>query len=179
MDTILHVISLVGTVLTGAMTILMVFTFRKARRIGLLSPLTSMAVSLVMLPLFILLSGARLNWLVGVPVLAVGLVVGFLRGLTTRLYHDERGQVVGRNSVLFLVGWGGSLALAQLVNTLGSALLASVGLIPMFLTTGTQVGMNANIAIRRLMMRHPAARTPVGLPERSKPASLGLPERHG
>ena len=196
MDTILRLIGFLGAVFTVAMTVLMLFTFRKERRISTFSPLWSAVLSLVMLPVFILLSGARLNLLLAIPILALGLLAGFLRGLTTRLTYKD-GQVVGRNSRLFLLGWGGSLVLAQLLNLFGSALLASVGLMPLFLSTGTQVGMNGNVFLRRLMMQPPlpvpsvdrarpglperagtAAQAPPGLPERDRKATPpGLPER--
>jgi hypothetical protein len=183
METILRLIGFLGAVFTAAMTVLMLFTFRKERPISTFSPFLSAVLSLVMLPVFILLSGARLNLLLAIPILALGLVVGFLRGLTTRLTYKD-GQVVGRNSRLFLLGWGGSLVLAQLLNLFGSALLASVGLVPMFLSTGTQVGMNGNVFLRRLMMRSPppvpsVERARPGLPERvvaPAPAPPGLPE---
>ncbi len=185
MDTIFRLISFLGVVFTVAMTVLMLFTFRKERRINTFSPLWSAVLSLVMLPVFILLSGARLNLLLAIPILALGLLIGFLRGLTTRLYYKD-GQVVGRNSQLFLLGWGGSLVLAQSLNMFGSAFLASVGLMPVFLSTGTQVGMNANIFLRRLMMRPPLPipsvdRARPGLPERARASSPppSLPERAG
>lgn len=154
MNVVYFLIGVLATMFTLAITILMLFTFRKERRINALSPFVSAALSLIMLPVFVLLSGARLNLLIGLPILILGLLVGFLRGLTTRLYYDN-GQVMGKNSWLFLLGWGLSLALAQLLNFLGSALLASLGLIPMFLSTGTQVGINTTIFLRRLMIRPP------------------------
>lgn len=182
MDTIFRLIGFLGVVFTVAMTLFMLFNFRKERRINTFSPLWSAVLSLVMLPIFILLSGARLNLLLGTPILALGLLLGFLRGLATRLYYKD-GQVVGRNSMLFLLGWGGSLVIAQLLNMVGSVSLASVGLMPVFLSTGTQVGMNGNIFLRRLMMRPPPSvpavdRARIGLPERGKKATPpGLPER--
>ena len=184
MDTILRLIGFLGAVFTVAMTVLMLFTFRKERRINAFSPFLSAVLSLVMLPVFILMSGARLNLLLAIPILALGLVVGLLRGLTTRLTYKD-GQVVGRNSQLFLLGWGGSLVVAQLLNLFGSALLASIGLMPVFLSTGTQVGMNGNVFLRRLMMRPPPPipsvdRARPGLPERAgASSSLPLPERAG
>jgi hypothetical protein len=119
-----------------------------------------------------LLSGARLNIAVAIPVMALGLLIGFLRGQTTRLFH-QNGKVMGQHSLFFLVGWGGSLALGILLNSFGSALMASIGLLPLFLNTGTQVGINANIFLRRLFMApsEQAASTSV--------AHLGLPERSG
>jgi hypothetical protein len=179
MDTIFGLIGLLGALFTGAMTILMLFTFRKERRINTFSPFFSTAFSVATLPIFMLLSGARLNLLLAFPIMAFGLLVGFLRGQAMRLYY-KGSQVMGRESLLFLLGWGGSLALSQLLNLFGSALLASVGLLPLFLSTGTQVGINANLFLRRLVMQPPPAAASIdvarpGLPERGKPG-MGLPE---
>jgi hypothetical protein len=185
METILRLIGFLSAVLTAAMTVFMLFTFRKERPISTFSPFLSAVLSLVMLPVFTLLSGARLNLLLAIPILALGLLVGFLRGLTTRLTYKD-GQVMGRNSLLFLLGWGGSLVVAQLLNLFGSAFLASVGLMPVFLSTGTQVGMNGNVFLRRLMMQPPPPvpsvdRARPGLPERARASSPPptLPERAG
>jgi hypothetical protein len=83
--------------------------------------------------------------------------------------------------MFFLLGWGGSLVLAQVLNMFGSALLASIGLMPLFLSTGTQLGINGNLFLRRLLMRPPAsvpavdrAPAPPGLPERDRE---GIPRR--
>jgi hypothetical protein len=172
MDTIFRLIAFLGALFTLAMTVLMLFIFRKERRINAFSPFLSAVLSLVLLPIFVLLSGARLNLLLAVPILALGLLIGSLRGLTTQLYYQD-GQVVGRDSRLTLLGWGGSLVLAQLLNLFGSAFLASLGLIPLLLSTGTQVGMNGNVFLRRLMMPPPP---PVPLVNHARP---GLPEPAG
>jgi hypothetical protein len=115
MDLVLRLVGLLGSLFTLAITILMVFRFRKERRISAISSFMAALLSLILLPAFILLSGARLNLLLGLAILVLGLAVGFLRGMTTRLRYQGE-DVVGKNSVLFLLGWGGSLALAQLLN---------------------------------------------------------------
>lgn len=182
MDVLLRLIGLLAVGFTLVMTLFALVAFRKERRIGVLSPLISMVVSLVVLPVFMLVSGARLNLLLALPVMAFGLLAGFLRGQTTRLYYKE-GRVVGRHSLFFLLGWGASLALSQLLSLFESTLLASVGLLPLFLSTGTQVGIDGNIFLRRLFMRRPPEAVPIdvarlGLPERGNDAtSPGLPER--
>lgn len=179
MDAVFRLIGLLATLFTIAMTLFMLFSFRKERRIGTVSPFVAMVLSLAMLPVFMVLSGARLNLLLALPIMAIGLLVGFLWGQTTRLYYRD-GQVMGRHSLFFLLAWGGSLALGQGLNLLGSALLASVALLPLFLSTGTQVGINANLFLRRLVMEPLEEVTPIdvnqlGLPERGKP-DTGRPE---
>ena len=159
MDLAWRVISLLGILFTGAMTLVMLFTYRVPRRIAVFPLLLSILLSLIALPTFVWLSGARLNLWIGAPAFLFGLVIGAIRGLTTRLSY-EGGQVVGRRSWLFLLGWGGSLVVAQALAMAGSALLASAGLIPLYLTTGTEVGVQANLMLRRLFWRPGAAGRP-------------------
>ncbi len=165
---IYRLISTISAVLSAAMIAYVVFTYRHERRIGRWSALVPILVSLAILVVFLFLSGAWLNPVVAAPVLVLGLLIGYLRGLSTRLYFRD-GQVVGRNSQLFLLGWGGSVVLVQVLNTWGSVALASVGLLTVYLGTGTQVGINANIFLRRMRMRPP--------PPAIRRAGLGLPER--
>jgi len=156
MDTIYRLISLLSLGLTVVLIIVMLLTFRKERRIGALALLISTALNLIMLPVFIGLSGARLNLLIGLPLLILGLLIGTLRGFATRLTYRD-GHVVGKRSLWFLAGWGLSIVLAQLLVLAGSTILASLGLIPMYLSTGTQIGINGNLLLRRLFLRAPAA----------------------
>lgn len=183
MGTTHRLVAVFSAMLTLILTLFMLVNFSKERRISKLAPVFSAAVSLLMLPVFIVLGGARVNLRLGVSLLAVGLCVGFLRGISTKLYYRD-GRVMGRNSSLFLLGWGGSLVLAQLLNMGGSALLSSIGLVPVFFSTGTQLGMNANIFVRRLNMESPSSGSAVeaaqlGLPEQARPRSRpsSLPER--
>jgi len=146
--------SLLSILFTVAMTVVMVVTLRKERRIGAFAQLVSAGVGLLMVPIYSALSGARLRPMFALPLLALGLLVGFLRGFATKL--TWRGKVVmGRHSVWFLAGWSVSLVLAQLLTLMGSAVLASLGLLPMVLSTGTQVGMAGNLFLRRLFLRKP------------------------
>jgi hypothetical protein len=156
MDTIYRLISLLSIGLTVVLIIVMLLTFRKERRIGAFSLLISIFLSLIMLPVFIGLSGARLNLLIGLPLLIIGLLIGTLRGFATRLTY-KGGHVVGKHSLWFLAGWGVSLVLAQLLALAGSTILASVGLMPIYLSTGTQIGITGNLLLRRLFLRAPAA----------------------
>ena len=156
MDTIYRLISLLSVGLTVVLIIITLLTFRKERRIGAFSLLISAGLSLIMLPVFIFLSGARLRLLIGVPLMMIGLLVGVLRGFATRLY-TRGGHVVGKHSLWFLAGWGVSMVLAQLLALAGSRLLAAVALMPMYLSTGTQVGIAGNLLLRRLFLLAPAA----------------------
>ena len=155
-DIIYRLISLLSIGFTVVLIVVTLVTFRKERRIGTFSLLLSAGLSLIILPVFILLSGARLRLLIGLPLLMIGLLVGVLRGFATRIYY-RGGHVVGKHSLWFLAGWGLSMVLAQLLALAGSTLLAAVALMPMYLSTGTQVGITGNLLLRRLFLRAPAA----------------------
>jgi hypothetical protein len=148
-----------------ASTIAMVLTYRRERRFGAGSLLISIVLSAAMLPAFALISGVKANlWMAGLA-LVVGLLVGIVRGLGTQLYQ-RNGQVVGRHSLLFLLGWGLSYALAAALNLLGSVLASAVGLLALCLSTGAQVGLNGWLLIRCLTLRLSATTPPSSLPER-------------
>ena len=152
MESIAQTVSLIGIAVTVVLTLVMLFTFRKDRPIKPRTLLLSALVSLVMLPVLMLLTRTRLNPVVALPALALGLLVGGFRGRTTKLVYRD-GIVVGRNSMFFLLGWAAGLLLAQAMNVLGSALLSSLGIIPLFLSTGTQVGMSGDLLVRRLRLK--------------------------
>lgn len=152
-----RVLSLFCTGTTLVLTVLMLLTFRRERRITRMAPLLSLLVSILILPILILISGARLNPIVAIPVLLVGLIFGVLRGMSLKMTQQD-GEVVGQHSLLFLALWGFSLVLSQLLNAAGLALLAAVGLIPVFLATGTQVGQYTTVFLRRLRIHPSAAR---------------------
>lgn len=151
MDTALNLLNLTCAIFTFVMVIFMLVTFRKPRTIGRFAPLLSALLSLLLLGLFWLLSGAHLNGLVALPIFVLGLGLGGLIGLTARLY-PQGNRVMGRHSWLFLAGWGFSLVLAQLLVLTGWPLAASLGLIPLIFSTGSNVGRELSLFIRRWMM---------------------------
>jgi hypothetical protein len=156
MDTVCRIITALGALLILAMTVWGIFSARRERRITAFSSFTSAALSFILLPVFILLVDVRPNFWVSLLVLGLGLLAGCLGGVTAQLSYRD-GHVMGRNSWLFLLLWGGSLVLAQVLNLFGSAALAAIGLLPMFLTTGAQVGRDGTILVRRSMIKRPLA----------------------
>lgn len=147
----LRMIRVIGLVLTAALTVYMVLTFRKPRVLRGWGKLLSVALSLAMLLFFVTFSGATLNLLVGIPVLVIGGILGFLRGMALQFSYRE-GRVIARGSWFFLLVWGGSWIIAQLFNFYGSILLSSIGLLPVFLSTGMQLGLDGVLLLRRVVV---------------------------
>ncbi len=165
MASIWRIVTLISSALAVAATIAMVVTYRRERRISAGSLVPSIVISAAMLPVYAWVSGVKANLLLASLAVVVGLLVGMVRGLGTRLHYQNR-QVMGRHSLLFLLGWGLSYALSAAVNLLGSVLASAVGLLALCLSTGTQVGLNGWLLVRCLTLRPSPAPPPSSLPER-------------
>jgi hypothetical protein len=163
-----------------ALSIFALFHLYGERRVGLDSTVFSILITAVMLPLFLFLSGAQLKLFLGLPLLILGMFVGFLWGYTMRLVC-RNGQTFVHYSLLFIGGWLGSWILVEVFGFVRSVLLVTLGLVPVYLSTGATMGMNLNLLVRRWRMRRALALalTPPTLPEQAHttrmPAS-NLPE---
>ena len=152
MDQLFRILNYVCSGVALIFTVLMLLSYRKERPFQPLSLLFSAALSLIMMFSFVWLTGARLSIYIAVGLFVFGLLIGGLRAFFVKLYRRED-RVVGKYSLLSLLGWGGSYALAILMNSFDAAVLASLGLAPLVLATGTQVSMNGVLFVRRLFVR--------------------------
>lgn len=132
------------------MTIVSAVSLRKPRKISALSSLISGIVALLSLLVIIFLAGFSVNPFIAIPILLVGMLFGLIRGQLVKFTLLGK-QVIGRNSVLFIILWGFSLGLSLLLGLLDMPLLTSLGLFPVFFSTGLQMGFHANLFLRRIM----------------------------
>lgn len=153
LDGLNYVCSIVNTILM----VLMLVSYRKPKQFKISDQLLSILLTLVTLPVFILISGASLNVFIGVGLMILGGVYGVIRGLTVKLYYAD-GALIGRNSMLSLAAYCGSLVLSNIMNTFDSTILASLGLAPLYFSTGIQIALNATMIMRKLLYRQPAQR---------------------
>ncbi len=151
MNKIFIILGTLGSVFAFVMTALAVINYKKPKKVTGWSSFLSGLMALLGLVAMTFLGGMRLNLELGFPIFLMGLFLGYLRGTAVKL-NWENNQVIGRNSILFLILWGLSLALSQLLGLLGSPMLASLGLIPVVFTTGLQAGYYGNLFLRRLIM---------------------------
>lgn len=151
MATILDIVTILFSIIILVFTVIMLASYTKPKKFNYSGIFSSIALSMVTLVVFLLVSGARLNFFIGVVLFILGGIWGVIRGMTIKMYLQE-GEVIVRNAALTLIGYGGSLALSSLVNSFDSALLAALGLIPLFMATGTDVGIKLTVLARRLMM---------------------------
>ena len=155
MDTSLFaIVNGLGIVVTLVLTVITVVAMRKPRRATVPAALVSALLSLATWGVFVALSGARLSSAIGIAALVAGACVGLIRGLTTRLtYHD--GHVWTETRGCTAVLWGGSLLTAQVLVTLGSVLWAAVGLIPLYVSTSSEVVYQGVLLVKRLFYKPP------------------------
>ena len=77
-----------------------------------------------------------------------GLGFGYQWGKTTKLY--PKGDVLFvKRSVLHLVLWAASYAFTHLLTIVFPSNIAAAGLAAMFFSTGSSIGVNANLAFRQ------------------------------
>ena len=146
-----NILNILLSLFAIVMTVVMLFTFRKPRRITGFSSLLSVLISLIIPVIFLLIAGTKPDLRLALPFFGFGLLLGYIRGVTMKLEFVGE-EVVGRHSRIFLLLWGLSLALNQWLNTLNSTILMAAGLFALFLSTGTQVGFYGILAVRRLGM---------------------------
>jgi len=151
MNEILIILGTLGGVFTAVMTIMSAINFRKPRKITLPSTFLSGLIALLGLAAMVFLGGMWVAPYLGGPLFLAGILLGYIRGIGVKMRWENE-QVIGKNSIFFLVLWGISLALSQLMGLFGSPLLASLGLIPAVFTTGLQTGFYGHIFLRRLII---------------------------
>ena len=154
LDGLNYVCSIVNTILM----VLMLVSYRKPKQFKVSDQVISILLTLVTLPIFILISGARLNILIGAVLVVLGGIYGVIRGLTVNMYYAD-GALIGRNSMLSLAAYCGSLVLSNIMNTFDSTILASLGLAPLYFSTGIQIALNLTMILRKLLMRPSARQT--------------------
>lgn len=152
MEMIWMMLNLLAAGFTFVVTLLGVWLFRKPHAMKLWRLVAGFLLSAAILPLFIFMSGLHLNGWIASLVFLLGIILGVLIGLTTKMARQGR-EVVGHYSWLALLFWGGSLVLSMLLNLIPSLLVAALGLLPLCLTSGIQIGSHATLAVRRLLFR--------------------------
>ena len=152
------IINILTSLFMVLMTIVMLFGFRKPRRVTFLSSLFSALMSIVIPVTFILITGLKPDLRLALPFISFGMLLGFIRGLTMKLTFVGD-QVFGKHSVLFLLIWGLSLAFNQALSSPYPTALMAVGLAALFLSTGTQVGFYGILVVRRLALIPPEVDT--------------------
>lgn len=152
MDILSRLLALAAAAFTVGMTAVMLFTFRKPRRLSVGSTLISMIIAVLVPQIYILISGIRIQTAIAAPLLISGFLLGFARGHSTEILVQD-GKTYTRLSLLALLGWGLSLSLAQVMGFLQTGWLAAIGLLPVAFSTGMQLGLQGNLFLRLMVQR--------------------------
>lgn len=150
----------------------------KEKVISTLAPVLSLIATIFITIVYVGLTGAPIDWLLGVPLLLVGLFIGRGQAAATRVYY--RGKLVfGKANMRYLVYWGGAYILTLLLGQLGSAALHAVGILIMLFSLGVAVGSNLILLSKRLTVKPETASPPARMPITASGPPALLPEQGG
>jgi len=138
--------------------VLLILTFRKPRKVSIFSLMLAIAISLITLTVFSLLTHYRPSLLLITAMGITGILIGIVWSQATRIYI-ENGNVMSRNSVWYLVVWGGIFALTQLI-AITTNRLPSIIMALLVMSTASVIGMNV-----RIIGKYLTAKSRITIPE--------------
>jgi len=146
MPLVMKAISVIFLIVFVVSVALLVLTFRKPKKVSILSLLLVIVISIITLAVFSFLINYQPSFLLLALMVLAGLVIGVVWSQATHVYV-ENGKVMSRNSVWYLLVWGGIFALTQLVSVMTNR-PPSVIMALLVMSTGSVIGMNGMIMKR-------------------------------
>jgi hypothetical protein len=98
-----------------ASIILLIFTFRKSRKVSVASQCISIAVSLLSLIIFSILINYQPPWWIWIVMIAVGAAIGIFWSRSTKVYIQDQ-KVMSKNSIWYLAVWGLVFVVNQVIT---------------------------------------------------------------
>jgi hypothetical protein len=148
MQFIFKIIGFISIALMIFSVYIMIKSMRRDQRIKVRSLLIPVFSSLIFLVLYVvILKSVRLSpwsFLLGL----VGLAAGILWSKTT-LMSLKNNNVVGKRSPWYLVIWGVTIAVTQLLSMTASPGTVAIGISTIFFSTGLNIGTNSSLLVRR------------------------------
>lgn len=142
---------------SGFAFFLLLLSIRKMREemyVPRWAPIVLIVVTTFTVLLYIWLTAASVNWLLGFALLGIGLVIGAGQGQMTRLYY--RGPLIfGKRTTGYLVFWGIAYLASLLLTQSGIAAAHALGVLGMMLALGVAVGDNLSILFRQSRLKRP------------------------
>jgi len=148
---IMKIISIVFLMVFILSVAFLIFTFRKPKKVSIFSLILAVLISLITLTVFSLFINYRPSPLLLVVMGLAGLCIGVVWSQSTRVYV-ENGKVMSRNSIWYLVVWGGVFALTQLISIVTQR-PPSIIMALLVMSTGSIIGMNGRIMGKFLSAR--------------------------
>ena len=112
---LMKLFSLVMMILFIGSTVLLIFTFRKPKKLSVSSLLITIVISLVTLVVFSALTKYEPALWVWLLMGIIGLAIGLIQAKTTKIYIKNN-KIMSQNSIWYLVAWGSIFALNQLLT---------------------------------------------------------------
>mgnify|MGYP000873193281 FL=1 len=148
---IMKIISVVFLVIFILSVVLLIFTFRKPRKVSVFSLFLPVVISLITFAVFSFFINYKPSIALLVLMGGAGLCIGIAWSGATRIYA-ENGTVKSLNSIWYLVAWGAVFALTQVISIITQR-PPSVVMALLIMSTGTIIGMNGRIAKKYLSVR--------------------------
>jgi hypothetical protein len=142
----MKIISIAMLVVFILSVILMILTFRKPKKVSILSISITIVISLLTLVIFSSLTHYEPSPWLWILMVIVGIGIGMLWARTTKLFIRGN-QVMSQNSILYIGVWGGIFTLNQLI-TIVTNRPPDIAMALLIISTATVWGTNAAI-IRR------------------------------
>ena len=150
-STLLKIISIMMTLVFIASVLLLIFTFRKPRKVSVLSLIITIAISLLTLVIFSSLIKYEPPFWLWIVMAVIGIAVGWFWARTTRVYIKGE-QVMSQNSIWYLVVWGAVFAINQLITIITNR-PPDIAMALLILSTATVWGTNGDIIRRYFKIR--------------------------
>jgi len=141
MSIVFRLITLVSGVASAWTLIKTIRKMRQETRMSRLTPIVAIGATLLTTWLYLFLTGAEVNWLLVLLLLALGFLIGLAEGQFTRLYY-RNATMVGKRSVGYLILWGLAYLLTMALAQWGDAGLHAIGVLSMMFGLGMAVGSN-------------------------------------
>jgi hypothetical protein len=157
---LLKIVGFVSIPLVIVSVLMMVRSINRSHRITSRSLLLQLAISPTILVIYSLLLGVTVAFKWAIPLTLLGLGLGSIWGQTTNL-RLRGSQAYGARSVWYLLLWCATYTATQLLALFATDGATAVALATMVFSTGTAVGMNANLLLRRSWLLSTAPDTAV------------------
>jgi hypothetical protein len=148
---LLKIVSIVMMILFIASVALLILTFRKPKKVSVLSLIITVAISLLTLVIFSALIKYDPPFWLWLLMAVIGIAIGYFWARTTKVFIKGN-QVMNRNSIWYLVVWGGIFALNQLI-TIVTNRPPDIAMALLIISTATVWGTNGNIMRRYFQIR--------------------------
>lgn len=151
MPLLMKAISIICLIVFVLSVALLILTFRKPKKVSLPALVLVIVISVMTLAVFSLFMNYQPSLLLLAATGIIGLVIGVIWSQATRVYV-ENGKVMSRNSIWYLLVWGGVFALTQLISVATNKPPAVIMAL-LVMSTASVIGMNGMIMKKYFAVR--------------------------